>query len=60
MKKIILAAVAVCSLGASIANASTADSQPGWTGRTVVRGSHSTLAGDLSATRTTQTSQYGG
>jgi hypothetical protein len=60
MKTLFLAAVAALSLGASIANASIPDTRPGWTGRTVVRGSHSTLAGDQTATRATQTGQYGG
>jgi hypothetical protein len=33
--------------------------QPGWTGRTVVLGSRSTIAGDATATRNQQTGQYG-
>jgi hypothetical protein len=44
------------------AGAAQADSHanlPGWTGRTFVIGSHSTIAEDATATRNQQTGQYG-
>jgi hypothetical protein len=34
------------------------DTTPGWTGRTLVPGSHSSIAGDADATRRFQTGQY--
>ena len=55
-----LAAALAVPMTSSFAQAPSADSNstPGWTGRTEVVGSHSSIAGDLGATRMFQTGQY--
>lgn len=50
------------SVAHGASGATQADSRsnlPGWTGRTFVPGSHSTIGGDAVATRRQQTGQYG-
>jgi hypothetical protein len=57
-----LAALTVIAATAPLANADNADANnantPGYTGRTTVRGSNSTIAGDAAATRMQQTGSY--
>jgi hypothetical protein len=52
-----LVALTVIAATAPVANADDSDT-PGYTGRTIVRGSNSTIAGDAAATRMQQTGSY--
>ena len=58
---VVAVALAVSATGGLAQNAAGiahSETDPGWTGRSVVIGSHSTLAGTADATREHQTGQY--
>ena len=49
---------ATSGFGRNAAGITHSETEPGWTGRSVVIGSHSTLADTAAATREHQTGQY--
>jgi hypothetical protein len=51
-------AAAIALSGAGAFAQPTTDATPGWTGSTLVPGSHSSIASDAPATRSFQTGQY--
>jgi hypothetical protein len=55
----VLLLLSCCAMSTDAAMATAGPNTPGWTGRTIVRGSNSTIAGDAQATYDQQKWPFG-